>query len=157
MICPSFDFFAAFGATWLLYHILNRLSRGFWKVFSKIFAVFLLVRQPVVRAAVRQPLFDSLHIIALLFPFVNRFFESFLSLETIAVCHKYVVAKLCIITNICRGRVRKPLSRRRRIHIIKNKPPSKKKTAKNPANTANTGSWGNVILSIYARCGCFFW
>ena len=43
----------------------------------------------------KWPLFDSLHIIALLFLFVKHFFASFFTLETIAVCHKNVVAVLC--------------------------------------------------------------
>ena len=72
------------------------LVKGFLKSFSKKFAVFLLVHQP----PLFWPLFDSLllhslHIIALLFLFVKRFFASFFTLETIAVCHKNVVAVLC--------------------------------------------------------------
>ena len=72
------------------------LVKGFLKSFSKKFAVFLLVHQP----PLFWPLFDSLHIIALLFLFVKRFFASFFTLETIAVCHKNVVAVLCKLTAI---------------------------------------------------------
>ena len=72
------------------------LVKGFLKSFSNFFAVFLLVHQP----PLFWPLFDSLHIIALLFLFVKRFFASFFTLETIAVCHKNVVAVLCKLTAI---------------------------------------------------------
>ena len=41
MIRANFSFaLAAFCATWLLYHILDRLSRGFWKVFWIFFKNF---------------------------------------------------------------------------------------------------------------------
>ena len=56
------------GSARLLYHTASRLSRGFSKVFSTFFVIFF--------GAVSQgvSLADSLHIIALLPPFVKRFF-----------------------------------------------------------------------------------
>ena len=54
---------------------------------------------------------DSLHIIALSFPFVKRFLTSFFSLGLSLVCHKNVVAELCTMHNepyskerVCRSR-----------------------------------------------------
>ena len=67
--------------------------KRFLKSFSKIFAVFFRFNS-LPRLG---PLVVSLHIIALSFSFVKRFFESFFGLETIAVCHKNVVAKLYIL------------------------------------------------------------
>ena len=65
--------------------------KRFLKSFSKIFAVFFRFSSlPHLGSLV-----VSLHIIALLFLFVKRFLTTFFSLETIAVCHKNVVAKLC--------------------------------------------------------------
>ena len=78
----------------VLYHILLRLSRGFSKVFSTFFVILF-------RGCPRGVfLVDSLHIIALLPPFVNRFFESFFGLGSSLVCHKNVVAVLCILSNV---------------------------------------------------------
>ena len=72
--------------------------KRFLKSFSKIFAVFFRFNSlPHLGSLV-----VSLHIIALLFLFVKRFFESFFALETIAVCHKNVVAKLYNLHNIGR-------------------------------------------------------
>ena len=74
--------FSRSGSARVLYHILSRLSRGFSKVFSTFFVIFF---EAVSRG---RPLVDSLHIIALSFPFVNRFFESFFGLEKEAVLYK---------------------------------------------------------------------
>ena len=66
------------------------------EVFEKFFKNFcgIFCRS---RSSIRWPLVVSLHIIALLILFVKRFFESFFGLESSAVCHKNVVAKLYIL------------------------------------------------------------
>ena len=66
------------------------------EVFEKFFKNFcgIFCRS---RSSIRWPLAVSLHIIALLILFVKRFFESFFGLESSAVCHKNVVAFLCIL------------------------------------------------------------
>ena len=56
--------------------------KRFFKSFSTFFVIFF---EAVSRG---RPLVDSLHIIALSFPFVNRFLQSFLSLELRAVLYK---------------------------------------------------------------------
>ena len=83
------------GSARVLYHILSRLSRGFSKVFSTFFVIFF---EAVSRG---RPLVDSLHIIALSFPFVNRFLQSFLSLELRAGLHKQRASQLCNLPNTC--------------------------------------------------------
>ena len=47
------------------------------------------------------PLVDSLHIIALSVSFVNRFLQSFLSLELRAGLHKQRASRLCNLPNKC--------------------------------------------------------
>ena len=83
------------GSARVLYHILSRLSRGFSKVFSTFFVIFF---EAVSRGRL---LVDSLHIIALSFPFVNRFLQSFLSLELRAGLHKQRASHLCNLPNTC--------------------------------------------------------
>ena len=61
---------AAFDATSLLYHIRFDLSRGFWKVFEKLFSRSF--RNLVLAVRRKCPT-----IISHLFSFVKRFFESF--------------------------------------------------------------------------------
>ena len=73
-----------------------RFVKRFLKSFSKIFAVFFAASED----PFSWPLVDSLHIIALLILFVKRFFTSFFTLESSAVCHKNVVAVLCKLTTI---------------------------------------------------------
>ena len=75
------------GSARTVYHILSRLSRGFSKVFSTFFAVPF--RSVSSRCPLGHPLLDSLHIIALSFPFVNRFLQSFFTLVKVAGLHKF--------------------------------------------------------------------
>ena len=70
-------------------------SRVCQEVFQKFFQLFFVIFFEAVSRG--RPLVDSLHIIALRSLFVNSFLESFFGLETIAVCHKNVVAKLYIL------------------------------------------------------------
>ena len=63
---------AAFWTARLLYHILNRLSRGFSKVFLKIFAVFFRTGSRFFDPERKCPTIIS-HSLA----FVKRFFKSF--------------------------------------------------------------------------------
>ena len=58
--------------------------------FFQLFSWFLFLGCPR-----GYPLVDSLHIIALLFPFVNRFLQSFLSLELWAGLYKDRASRLC--------------------------------------------------------------
>ena len=69
MICARLPSQAAFCATRLLYHVRFDLSRGFWKVFQKFFAV--LSNQPSTSRR-KCPI-----IISHLLDFVKRFFKSF--------------------------------------------------------------------------------
>ena len=83
-----FNFFSSLfssrsGSARTVYHILSRLSRGFSKVFSTFFAVSFGL------SLCSSLLRDSLHIIALLLPFVNRFLQSFFTLEKVAGLHKF--------------------------------------------------------------------
>ena len=71
--------------------------------FFNFFAVFFALNSP----PLLRSLVDSLHIIALLFLFVKRFFESFFGLESSAVCHKNVVVKLYIMHKSSRVQSRK--------------------------------------------------
>ena len=81
------------------------------RFFKSFFNFFVILFGAVLRGAC---LVDSLHIIALSFPFVNRFLQSFCGLGSSLVCHKNVVAKLCIMHNIKRIHPRKsPLPRER--------------------------------------------
>ena len=61
--CRSLEFISC--ATWILYHILCRLSRGFAKVFWVFFALFCLLA------------WRDLYIISYSFAFVKRFLKSF--------------------------------------------------------------------------------
>ena len=62
-LCRSLEFLSC--ATWILYHILSHLSRGFAKVFWVFFALFCLLA------------WRDLYIISYSFAFVKRFLKSF--------------------------------------------------------------------------------
>ena len=81
--------FASGGSARLLYHTLSLLSRGFSKVFSTFFVIFF---EAVSRG---RPLVDSLHIIALSFPFVKHFLTSFSGLAQKARLYKTSIRLLC--------------------------------------------------------------
>ena len=93
--------FASGGSARLLYHTLSLLSRGFSKVFSTFFAIFRLA---VLQPAFCDPLFHSLHIIALSFSFVKHFLTSFLSLEDWAFPHNQLLP-ICALCPIYRSSV----------------------------------------------------
>ena len=70
--------------------------KRFFKSFSTFFKVFFARRRS------RSSLLSSdSHIIALSFPFVNRFLQSFLSLELRAGLHKQRASRLCNLPNKC--------------------------------------------------------